>query len=189
MKDRRHGTEALPAPTPDLRRRIIRSVSEAAALHAIVLNSAERTAVWLRGFKGSPLDLLTALRFQMVGHDPISGKALNMIEQINQTFTILVSLRAVEQLIELHPEADGFRLALGTCSGRDIQSVEPNLVAAEVFSATHPGSNQKLKKDIARLKPDTALHRYVFFAAPNYKPGRQADLETERGIAVHCVEL
>jgi len=89
----------------------------------------------------------------------------------------------------MHPEAKGFRLALGACSGRDIQSVEPDFVAAEVFSATRPSSNQKLKKDIARLKPDTALHRYVFFAAPNHKPGRQPDLETERGIEVHCVEL
>jgi len=119
----------------------------------------------------------------------MSRKALNIVEQINQTFTILVSLRAVERLIEMHPGAKGFRLALGTCSGRDIQSVEPNLVAAEIFSATHPGSNQKLKKDIARLKPDTALHRYVFFAAPNYNAGRHANLETEQGIEVHCVEL
>ena len=29
-----------------------------------------------------------------------------MVEQLNQTFTILVSLRAVEKLIELHPEAE-----------------------------------------------------------------------------------
>jgi hypothetical protein len=51
----------------------------------------------------------------------------------NQTFTILVSLRAVERLIEMHPEANGFRLALATSNGRDIESVEPDLVAGEVF--------------------------------------------------------
>jgi hypothetical protein len=109
--------------------------------------------------------------------------------QLNQTFTILVSLRAVERLIEMHPEANGFRLALATSSGRDIESVEPNLVASEVFSATHPGSNQKLKKDIARLASDPARHRYVFFAAPKYTTGRQAHLETVPGVEVHCVEL
>lgn len=100
-----------------------------------------------------------------------------------------MSLRAVERLIEMHPETSGFRLALATSSGRDIESVEPNLVAAEVFSATHPGSNQKLKKDIARLAADPARHRYVFFAAPDYTSGRHAELETVPGVEVHCVQL
>jgi hypothetical protein len=112
------------------------------------------------------MELLSALRFLPVGHDPITGNALNVIEQVNQTFTILVSLKAVEQLIEMHPRANGFRLALGTCSGRDIGSIDADLVAAEAFSATHPGSNQKLKKEIMRLESDPARYRYVFFAAP-----------------------
>ncbi len=89
----------------------------------------------------------------------------------------------------MHPEAKGFRLALATSSGRDIESVEPGLVAAEVFAATHPGSNQKLKKDIARLAEDSAQHRYVFFAAPKYVSGRRVELETKPGIEVHSVKL
>jgi hypothetical protein len=93
---------------------VIRSFDDAEALYAAVLRSAERTAAWLRGFAGNPLELLTALRFQTVGYDPITEEALNVIEQINQTFTILVSLRAVGRLIEMHPEANGFRLALAT---------------------------------------------------------------------------
>jgi len=125
----------------------------------------------------------------MVGHDPLTGEPLNIIEQLNQTFTILVTLRAVERLIEMHPEANGFRLALATSSGRDIESCERNLVAAEVFSATHPARNQKLRKDIARLASDPARYRYVFFAAPNYANGRQVQLETVPGIEVHCVEF
>lgn len=182
-------TETILSAALDLRRAVIRSVNDAEALHAQVLSAAERTVAWLRGFAGSPLELLTALRFQTVGHDPLTGEALNVIEQLNQTFTILVSLRAVGRLIEMHPEANGFRLALATSSGRDIESVEPDLVAAEVFSATHPGSNQKLKKDIARLTSDPARHRYVFFAAPKYTSGRQPHLETVPGVEVHCVEL
>ena len=181
--------ESVLSLTQDLRRSVIRSVKEAEGLRALVLSAAEHTAVWLRGFAGSPLELLTALRFHTVGHDPLTGEALNAIEQINQTFTILVSLRAVERLIEMHPEANGFRLALGTSSGRDIESVEPDLVAAEVFSATQPGSNQKLKKDIARLASDKSRHRYVFFAAPNYTCGRQVHLESVSGVEVHCVDL
>ncbi len=182
-------SEIIFSPVPDLRRAVIRSVNEAEALHAHLLSAAERTAAWLRAFAGSPLELLTALRFQTVGHDPLTGEALNVIEQLNQTFTILVTLRAVERLIVMHPEANGFRLALATSSGRDIESVEPDLVAAEVFSATHPGSNQKLKKDIARLTSDPARHRYVFFAAPKYACGRQSHLETVIGVEVHCVDL
>jgi len=173
----------------DLRRSIITSAAEAEALHEKVLRGAERTATWLREYAGSPLELLTALRFEMVGHDPLTGEALNVVEQLNQTFTILVSLRAVERLIEMHPEAKGFRLALATSSGRDIESVVPDLVAGEVFSATHPGSNQKIKKDIARLAIDPARYRYVFFAAPKYLAGRQRQLETAPGVEVHCVEL
>lgn len=173
----------------DIRRAVIRTIHDAEAIHAQVLSGAERTVAWLRAFTGSPLELFTALRFQTVGHDPLIGEALNVTEQLNQTFTILVSLRAVECLIEMHPAANGFRLALATSSGRDIESVDPGLVAAEVFSATHPGSNQKLKKDIERMVSDPARHRYVFFAAPNYASGRHAELETVEGIEVHCVQL
>ena len=183
-------TQQRPAENAiDLRRTIIRTVAEAEVLHAQILRSAERTAAWLQSLTGSNLDLLKALRFQTVGHDPLSGEPLNVIEQVNQTFTILVSLRAVEKLLEMHPEARGFRLALGTSSGRDIESVEPNLVAAEVFAATHPGSNQKLRKDIARLASDTARHRYVFFSAPTHECGRHPQLESVPGIEVHCVGL
>ena len=179
----------IPSPAPDLRRAVIRSVNDAEVLRAQVLSAAERTAAWLQHFAGSSLELLTAMRFQTVGHDPLTGEALNVIEQLNQSFTILASLRAVERLIEMHPEANGFRLALGTTGGRDIASVEPDLVAAEVFAATHPYSNQKLKMDIARLKSDTARHRYVFFAAPNYATGRQVCLESDPRVQVYCVEL
>jgi hypothetical protein len=151
---------------PDVRREVIRSVKDADAVRAKVFSSADHTVAWFRRFAGSPMELLSALRFLPVGHDPITGNALNVIEQVNQTFTILVSLKAVEQLIEMHPRANGFRLALGTCSGRDIGSIDADLVAAEAFSATHPGSNQKLKKEIMRLESDPARYRYVFFAAP-----------------------
>ena len=151
-----------------------------------MISGAERTVSWLRAFAGTPLELLTALRFQTVGHDPLSGGALNVVvEQLNQTFTILVSLRAVEGLTEMHPEANGFRFALATSSGRDIESMVPDLVAGEVFSATHPDSNQKLKKDIARLASDPARYRYAFFAAPNTVQG--GNLNSRRRGAWRCI--
>ena len=173
----------------DHRRPIINSIADAEAIRAQVINGASRSVDWLRSFVGEPFELLRAIRFQTIGHDPLTGEPLNLVEQLNQTFTILVSLRAVERLIEMHPGAGGFRLALTTSSGRDIESVVPELVAAEVFAVTHPRSNQKLKKDIERLTGDPASHRYVFFAAPGYVCGRQAALETSPGVEVHCVEV
>jgi hypothetical protein len=171
------------------RRPIIRSIDDAEEIRAGILSGAARSAEWLRGFVGEPIELLRALRYHTVGTDPLTGDPLNFVEQINQTFTILVSLRAVELLLKLHPQAEGFRLALATSSGRDIESIVPNLVAAEVFSATHPSSNQKLKKDIMRLSNDSALHRYVFFAAPGYQSGRHKKLETSQNVKVYCVEI
>jgi hypothetical protein len=102
----------------------------------------------------------------------------------------LVALRSVEKLFELHPEPGGYKLALGTRSGRDIASVVPNIVAAEVFAATHPQSNRKLEKEIARMALDPARHRYVFFAAPGYASGRQMQLESQHeGVHVYAIDL
>ncbi len=110
----------------DHRRPIIRTIADAEGIRAQMLAGASRTADWLRSFTGDPMELLKALRFKSVGHDPLTGEPLNVVEQLNQTFTILVTLSAVERLIELHPDAGGFRLALGTSSGRDIESVAPD---------------------------------------------------------------
>jgi hypothetical protein len=171
----------------DHKRPIIRTKAEAEAIYARIAEAAARTVERLVAHTGDPMQLLRALRFDLVGHDPLTCEPLNVVEQLNQTFTIIVTLRAIERLLELHPDSGGFRLALGTSSGRDIESVEPELVAAEVFSATRPTSNQKLKKDIARLALDPAQHRYVFFACPGYTAGRHQILETDPRIQVHAV--
>src|SRR5260221_14498175 len=99
-------------------------------MHARLLDGAARTATWLRDFDGEPMSLLRALRFDTVGHDPMIGEPLNAVEQLNQTFTILVTLRAIMRLIALHPQARGFRLELGTAS-RAIESIVPKLVSVE----------------------------------------------------------
>jgi hypothetical protein len=143
----------------DPRIRTIRSFAEAEDMHAKIAESAANTAKWLVEQKNDPMSLLRAMRFDPVGHDPLTGTPLNIVEQLNQTFTILVTLRAIEQLFELHPDAGGYYLALATSSGRDIESVKEGLVAAEAFCATSPTSNQKLKKDLMRLETDLAQHR------------------------------
>jgi hypothetical protein len=82
----------------DHRRPIIRSIEEAEVMHAQLVSGAAATAKWLRAFSGEPMALLKALRFELVGHDPLTGEPLNVVEQLNQTFTILVTLRAVDRI-------------------------------------------------------------------------------------------
>ena len=81
------------------RRRLIQSTQDVEAVRAEVLRSAERTRAWLSGFVGEPLGLLKAMKFEAIGTDPLTGEPLNLIEQLNQTFTVLVTLRAVERLL------------------------------------------------------------------------------------------
>ena len=59
-------------------------------------------------------------------------------------------------------------------------------MAAEVFAATKPRSNDKLRKDLVRLSEKAAdyKHRYVFFSCPGFGMGRQTALETVSDIQV-----
>jgi hypothetical protein len=173
----------------DHRRPVITSNEDIQALRRSTLAAADVAHRWACNLSDEPLAFLRAAKFDKVGCDPLSGKPLNLVEQINQTFTILVALRAVEQLLDMHPTVGGFRLALATASGRDIESVAPNMVAAEVFAATTPDSNRKLDKELAKLAREMVAHRYVFFAAPGFMPGRQSKLERVPGIEVHSVTI
>src|ERR1035437_2926245 len=57
-----------------------------------------------------------------MGWHPIDDRPLNLIEQTNQTWTYLVTLKALPFLFERHPDAGGFCLNLGTQAGTDITS-------------------------------------------------------------------
>lgn len=83
----------------DHRRPIIRTIDDAEKMHASIFDGATRTAAGFRSFDADPTLLLRKLRFETVGHDPLTGEPLSVVEQFNQTFTILVSLRAVESCI------------------------------------------------------------------------------------------
>jgi hypothetical protein len=113
-----------------------------------------------------PLCVLAALRFEQSGRDPLdASRSLNLVEQPNQTFTYLVSIRVVELLLQEHPEAAPYRVNLGTAAGSDVESLDGS-VAAEVFAAVAPANNEKLAKDVARVRTTSAVHRYVFFYCP-----------------------
>ena len=176
-------------PEVDHRRVTIQSKDDVIRIRTRVIEGIHKTSRWLCSLEHQPLSLFEAMRFRQIGHDPLTLEPQNIIEQLNQTYTILASLRAVDLLFQLHPEIHGYRIAMATCSGRDIESFDAGTLAAEVFCATHPQSNRKLQKEIARMSNDPAKHRYVFFYSPAHSGGRVPVLETHDHVHVYAVTL
>ena len=145
---------------------------------------------WCSTFQGTPLEWFQAAKFTTVGFDPYEPlRPLNLVEQINQTWSLIAGLEATRLLLTLHPEASGFKVAVGAQAAQpyDIMSIAPDIVAAEVFSATSPSSNQKLTKDILKLSGALAKNRYSFFISPKY-PTTLRHLKFERdGVMVWSI--
>jgi hypothetical protein len=138
-----------------------------------------------------PIELFRKIKFEAVGFHPINGHALNLIEQINQTWTYVVALAATRQLLQLHPEAGGYRLAPGASFSLplDIMSEAEGLVGAETFAAVDPYNNGKLDRDLTKMAARLDRHRYVFFMSPRF-PGVKRLTQFERaGVQVWSVCL
>ena len=125
------------------------------------------------------MEAFLELKFEAFGRHPLDRRQLNLIEQLNQTFTIMASFAAADHVFRWFPESGGIRLNLGTTPGWDVESIGSNDVHAEVFTAVTPNNNQKLRKDIERLNRSNADNRYVFFYAPGYDPGLHTELEPD----------
>ena len=112
---------------------------------------------------------LRAIKFEKLGFDPISEERTNFIEQVNQTFTYLVSLQAIDFLLEQFPNKR-FKANFGVKAGYDIESIDGEVIC-ECFAATTPNSNRKLQKDAERLDENTtAAYKYVIYYAEHDKP-------------------
>lgn len=163
---------------------------ELTSWHAVLEKNTAASVEALRALSGAPLEALRKIKFDRIGRHPLENRPLNLIEQVNQTFTYLVALKATELLLDWHPEAGGFRLAPGAHAPRgtlDIESLRPGVVGAETFAAP-PTNNRKLAGDLQKLSSRAEHHRYVFFAAPGFDTTkRQVDLERE-GIQVWSVD-
>lgn len=149
-------------------------------LIAAVTRSADAALAKLSQLGGGSEGLRTlwALKVSPVGCDPLAAEVpLNLIEQLNQTFTYLASARAVKLLLSLHPDLAPFTVNLGTSSGSDIESAKAGGLAAEVFAAVNTSNNRKLAKDLAKVGRTEARLKYVFFMCPGYGEGRQLQLE------------
>ena len=73
------------------------------------------------------------MKFKETGFEPLESKPINIIEQLNQLFTYLVSIEAVIYLIKIHLNKT-FILNLGTASGNDIESSDSTIILINSFS-------------------------------------------------------
>jgi len=153
--------------------------TELDSIEASAARSAERSLQQLASSSGpEALKALWRMKVEAIGCDPMNAeRPLNLIEQLNQTFTYIASARAARILFEKHPGAAPFTLNLGTAAGSDIESEKEGGVAAEVFAAVNTSNNKKLKKDIAKVSATTARFKYVFYMCPGVEKG----LKEERG--------
>lgn len=146
---------------------LIHSTLELDELENQVIAAAKRTVEALRKLlsEAEPLHAFSQMKFELSGFHPTDDRSLNLIEQINQTFTYLASAQATRWLFQHHPDAAPFRLNLGTAGGTDIESIDGS-IAAETFASVDPKNNRKLDKDIDKVGCTTAEHKYVFYICP-----------------------
>jgi hypothetical protein len=185
----------MPAPRDATRRAmshlIVRTTEEADYLMSNVRSAAARVQQWVAAQTGDPLDMLRRMKFEPVGFHPIEDRPLNLVEQINQTWTYTVAIAAARQILILHPNVGGLRLAPGAHAALelDIMSEQPGAVGAETFAAVTPRNNGKLEADLIKLSSRTERHRYVFFMSPAF-PGSTRLPQFERsGIQVWSVDI
>jgi hypothetical protein len=153
--------------------------------------SARRVRDWVAAQSGDPLDLLRRMKFDPVGYHPIEDRSLSFIEQINQTWTFAVALAAARQLLALHPDVGGFRLAPGAHASipLDIMSEAEGQVGAEIFAAVSLRNNGKLAADLAKMAQRREIHCYVFFLSPQFPKAERLPQFERDGVQVWSVTV
>jgi hypothetical protein len=135
-----------------------------------------------------PIDWFYAIKFKKIGRDGLFDRKQNVIEQVNQTFTYLVTLQGIKELLSRHPESRPYWVNLGARRGPDILS-EDGAVIAEAFAAVRPTNNRKLLIDLQRCSNHPAHHKYVFFFSPGIPAGFYEHSYGFPDIAVYRLEL
>jgi hypothetical protein len=153
--------------------------------------AAESMREWIAGQTRDGLALLRRMKFDQVGYHPIDHRPLNLVEQVNQTWTFVVALEATRVLLRSHPEADGFTLAPGAHAAQplDIMSRTAGQVGAETFAAVAPTNNRKLAIDLGKLAQRSEVHRYVFFMSPKFPHTRRLESMERHGVQVWSLEI
>ena len=91
---------------------IVRNRGDILRLRKKVRQQAERARNELGKLNPEGIEALFHIKFGNLGYHPSENRRLDFIEQLNQTFTFLVSLAAAEKLIDWFPCCDGLRLNL-----------------------------------------------------------------------------
>ena len=144
--------------------RIIKNKDELNKLRAEIMGSLDQSVVMIQELMSSmdSLSFFKKIKFEKTVTDSFTGEPENFAEMIDQCQTYLVSIMAVEYLIQKH-QGVSFKINFGNVSGYDIESVDGDIVA-ECFAATSYRSNGKLTADLKRLKENSiATYKYEFF--------------------------
>ena len=163
---------------------IVSTHREISLLEDKILKNAEAAFESIKAFTESSgaLSFFSAIKFTKLGKSPISGDALNLIEQINQTHSNLVVLSAAHDLLNRHP-GKTFRLCLGVESGYDIQSTDGEIIA-ECFAVTRIDSNDKMNRDCKRLLTSSTPYMYIYFRTYEYSE-KQLENYRQKYPAIH----
>jgi hypothetical protein len=151
-----------------MKRQVITNVEDLDRLEGEVLRSVEATVALLKEVLASTdaLGAFGKIKFTEAGRDPLDvTRPLNVVEQLNQTFTYLASVAGARWLLSRHSECAPLVLNLGTAPGFDIESKCGQFIA-ETSAVTHPGSNDKLRRDILKVQNGSGTYRFVFYLSP-----------------------
>ena len=128
------------------------------------------------------------MKFDTFGRHPIEDRPLNLVEQINQTWTFVAALEATRKLLSDYPD-DEFRVAPGAHAAIKFDIVNRREdVCAETFAAVSPRNNRKLERDIAKLEKHLDIpNRYVFFMSPEFSKTERHARFGRSGIQVWSI--
>lgn len=85
----------------------VNTVDEIQLLTETIFAHLDESLKRIRALEGDPFEAAKRMPFDKIGIHPIEYRELNFVEQLNQTFTYLVALKATGFLLREHPEAGG----------------------------------------------------------------------------------
>ena len=108
------------------------------------------------------IESLAKLKFDKTAFYSLNNTKINFIEMLNQTYSDLVILCGVKELIEKYP-GKTFKVNMGALNGFDIVSTDGDVVA-ECFAVVSVFNNQKIIKDSQKLmEKSDSKGKYIFF--------------------------
>lgn len=112
-------------------------------------------------------EFLNDLKFKSIAWHPVQqNQPENIFEQINLHALYLVAIDGLDILMKKHPGEQWILEAGHRGKGHDILS-KTGKIAAEIFIAAGSEVEQKLQKDLEKIKTFTGPHKYVIYRCPD----------------------